>query len=64
MNLNLMTGGKIIQKITRKILLKNNKNKDEVENTAEFETFIRKGYEDFWNRTMTYEQKLLIMCPY
>lgn len=38
---------------------KNNKNKDEVEKTPEFETFIRKGYEDFWNRTMTYEQKIV-----
>lgn len=38
---------------------KNNKNKDEVEKTPEFETFIRKGYEDFWNRTITYEQKIV-----
>ena len=49
-----------------KKLLEPNKiihNKD-FDNSIEFQDFIKMKYEQFWNRTMTYEQKLLIQYQY
>ncbi|KAI3402996.2 hypothetical protein KGF56_004249 [Candida oxycetoniae] len=37
----------------------NHKNHEDVENTPEFEQFVRTKYDEFWKKTMKYEQKIV-----
>ncbi|KAI5954492.1 hypothetical protein KGF54_002267 [Candida jiufengensis] len=37
----------------------NHKNKDEADNNPDFEAFVKTKYDEFWTRTMEYEQKIV-----